>query len=413
MRTAALVTLALGTMLSPLGAQVQQKVTFLNGDTLVTIERGDKSDCTVKVGDRTLGDAAAKSICDARQENVLFFGDVHGQVGRLLDLRQKLGDLEIAPESLKELQSQQLDLARRLQAQSLALTKEGTALALKSNDLNSMKVFGNLWADASDDRGFIGVTIDARPRDSDRWGAYIQAVTPNYPADKAGLKAGDIITSIDGKSLTKGPTSRAASDDESFPLIRLTEIVGKLEPGKTVDLEYRRADKGQKTRITPTADSRWMVASADGRPGMEISRFFPTPAPDAPLPPGVTRTPRATAWSTQPGTRAFSGFGSSGSFAFGFRSALAELELAPMNPGLGEYFGTSRGVLVVDAPDKDGLGLKPGDVVTAVDGRTVETPGELIRVLSTYDNDKSFTLTITRKKQQQAINTTMGSADKR
>ncbi len=415
MRIAVLTALALGAVLSPLGAQAQQKITIMNGDTLVTIQRGDKNECTVKIGDRTLGESAAKEICDRKSDNVVFFGDADGQLVRLKELRGKLQNMHFPTESLMQLNKEQLDLARKLQSQSLALSREGTALALKSGDLNNMRVFGNLWTNSVEDRGFIGVSVDPRPRDTDRWGAYIVAVTPNYPADKAGLKAGDVITSIDGESLTKGPTSRTASEDESFPWIRLTEIVGKLEPGKTVDLSYRRDDKSQKTRITPVADNRWVVARSTGQPEVNISRFFPTPAeaPDAPLPPGAVRAPRATVWSTAPDPRTFSAFGNGGSFSFAFGGALADLELAPMNAGLGEYFGTSHGVLIVDAPDEGGLGLKPGDVVTAVDGRSVDTPAELVRVLSTYDRDKSFTLTITRKKQKQAISTTMGSADRR
>jgi len=414
MRTTLFTALALGTALSPLGAQVQQKVTILSNDTLVTIERGDKLSCAVKVGDRTLSESAAKPICDRKQDNVVFFGDVDGQMLRLNDLRDKLQTMHFPTESLMRLNREQLDLARKLQAQSLALTKEGSALALRSRVAPSV-TFGNVWSNVGEDRGYIGVTIDPRPRDTDRWGAYVQAVTPNYPADKAGLKAGDVIMSIDGQSLTKGPTSRTATDDESFAWIRLSEIVGKLEPGKTVDLTYRRDGKEQKTRITPVADTRWMVATTE--PGGAISRFFsePTRVPGVMVAPRAPDAPEVTTWGLGPEGRAFSAFsnGNGGSFAFTFGGALADLELAPMNPGLGEYFGTSRGVLVVDAPDNGGLGLKPGDVVTAVDGRSVDTPGELIRVLRTYDNDKQFTMTITRKKQQQAISTTMGSADKR
>ena len=42
---------------------------------------------------------------------------------------------------------------------------------------------------------------------------------------------------------------------------------------------------------------------------------------------------------------------------------IANLELAPMNEKLGSYFGTSRGVLVISAPEEQNLGLIPGDVM--------------------------------------------------
>src|SRR5262249_56346924 len=62
---------------------------------------------------------------------------------------------------------------------------------------------------------------------------------------------------------------------------------------------------------------------------------------------------------------------------FMFGSPLAALELAPLNPELGKYFATSDGVLVINVPPDSKLGLKPGDVVVAVDGRKVKGPAQL------------------------------------
>jgi S1-C subfamily serine protease len=81
--------------------------------------------------------------------------------------------------------------------------------------------------------------------------------------------------------------------------------------------------------------------------------------------------------------------------------------LAPLNEKLGSYFGTSRGVLVISAPEEKNLGLEPGDVVTTVDGRAVATPGELIRVLRTYDRNRQFTMQVMRQKRQQSITTSL------
>jgi hypothetical protein len=44
-------------------------------------------------------------------------------------------------------------------------------------------------------------------------------------------------------------------------------------------------------------------------------------------------------------------------------SPLGRLELAPINPELGQYFGTDEGVLIISAPKDAELGLKGGDVV--------------------------------------------------
>src|SRR5690606_18463322 len=91
------------------------------------------------------------------------------------------------------------------------------------------------------------------------------------------------------------------------------------------------------------------------------------------------------------------------SLTLSLASRIPNLELAPINEALGRYFGTTRGVLVLDTRAERNLGLEPGDVVTTVDGRTVDTPAELIRVLRTYDKDKSFTIQVIRQKQTRSI----------
>lgn len=417
MRTAVLIAAALGAAASPLAAQVQSKISILNGDTLVTIERGDKTSCTVKIDDRTLSDAAAKPICEARQRNVVFFReDLSDRLVHLEELRDRLrSDVRLHPESLALLQKRQLDMAKELQARSLALSKEGATLALRSKEFEGAKVFENFMHTLQSDRGFIGVTVDPRPRDTDRHGAYIVAVTPNYPADKAGLRAGDIIVRIDGKELARGSTERTVSADESLPWIRLSEIVGKLEPGKEVPLEYRRDNRNHDTRITPVEDSRWTARTAPTVAWVDGDRVRVTPpsgvmvfptVPDAPAAPRFSGTYTFGPDSSRAPFRSYS---DGAGFAFTFGGPLAELELVAMNPGLGTTFGTDRGVLVVNAPEKSALGVKAGDVITAVDGRTVETPSELIRVLRTYDAEKSFTLTIFRDKQRQSVNTRLGN----
>jgi len=54
----------------------------------------------------------------------------------------------------------------------------------------------------SDNRGRIGVVVKTDPNATDdKVGARIEAVTPGGPADKAGLKAGDVITRFNGTAL--------------------------------------------------------------------------------------------------------------------------------------------------------------------------------------------------------------------
>src|SRR5690348_12663700 len=89
-----------------------------------------------------------------------------------------------------------------------------------------------------DNRGRIGVVVRTEANEeSDKVGAQIEGVTPGGPADKAGLKVGDIITKFSGTALAG---LKGEDDDESGPGHKLVTLARKLEPGDTVRLEYRR-----------------------------------------------------------------------------------------------------------------------------------------------------------------------------
>ncbi len=77
-------------------------------------------------------------------------------------------------------------------------------------------------------------------------GVLINAVTPHGPADQSGLKAGDIITTVDGKSIKDG-------DD------LVTDIAAR-KPGSSVKLGYVRG--GQTSAATLTIADRAKLYSA-------------------------------------------------------------------------------------------------------------------------------------------------------
>ena len=93
----------------------------------------------------------------------------------------------------------------------------------------------------------IGVMLDVRAdKDRDRLGARISSVTPDGPADRAGLKAGDIITRFNGEALGGAPSD---DEEESGPAQKLMKLARKLEPGDTAAVEYRRDGDTKQTKI--------------------------------------------------------------------------------------------------------------------------------------------------------------------
>src|SRR5437867_9621594 len=120
---------------------------------------------------------------------------------------------------------------------------------------------------ADDNRGRIGVVVNPRPdSEADKLGAKLEGVTPGGPAAKAGLKVGDIITKFNGTTLAG---LKAQDEEESGPGTKLVQLARKLEPGDTVQVEYRRGSDAKKATLV-AEDLGWMpnVTVMPGMPGM-------------------------------------------------------------------------------------------------------------------------------------------------
>jgi serine protease Do len=91
-------------------------------------------------------------------------------------------------------------------------------------------------------RGSIGIMFDSveNPAIARVYGAgsgvTVSSVVPGSPADQAGLKVGDTITSIDGQKVTKG--SELVSD------------IASRKPGSKVDVGFMRNGKQDHTTVT-------------------------------------------------------------------------------------------------------------------------------------------------------------------
>jgi S1-C subfamily serine protease len=84
-------------------------------------------------------------------------------------------------------------------------------------------------------------------------------------------------------------------------------------------------------------------------------------------------------------------------------SGWLDLELVALNPELGEYFGTTDGLLVIHAPDDSELQVKGGDVILSVDGRPVGSQAQLMRILRSYETGEDVKLDVMRQKRRTTL----------
>jgi S1-C subfamily serine protease len=231
----------------------------------------------------------------------------------------------------------------------------------------------------------LGVFVDMSANQSDSLGATIKSVTPGGPAAKAGIRSGDIITKINGKSLITTDNTRVG-EDESLPGVRLVEYASQLKPEETVTLEYLRGG-ARKTASLVAGNEPMMTIDGFGDGGDEPRVFVRKYGPDS-----------EGGFDVAPGLPGYS---------FMFGGPMMDLELAPLNTDLGAYFGTTEGVLVINVPKESTLGVKSGDVILSVDGRKATNPGSFLRILRSYDPGDSFKLEIMRNKAHTTVTGTV------
>jgi S1-C subfamily serine protease len=236
-------------------------------------------------------------------------------------------------------------------------------------------------------RARLGVNVNLQASESDEYGALINSVSPNGPAGRAGVKSGDIIVKLDGKSLLDDSHLVLVEDGSSAPGLRLIALTAELQPDDTIDIQLRRDDTTLQLTIVPDA---WPTLVEEWRtPGGDWGVAF---GRDSILVEMERGYPRVRTRVMRPDVNSFF-----------FRGSLFDLELAPINRDLGSYFGTNEGVLVISTPANSGLNLKGGDVVLAVDGRPATDPMQLHRILRSYQPEESFQLSIMRDQRRMTV----------
>ena len=290
-------------------------------------------------------------------------------------------------------------------------------------------------------RPLLGITVRPEPSETDKYGAFIQAVTPGSPAEKAGIMSGDIIARIAGKSLIE-----KNGKEDSSPGIRLIEVISTLAVGRPVDVELRRGTRTVNVKVTPIEGAMSGTLALSAPSFAEIPRLGVARMSEAPMFGRITTAPQQwNVFTSGNGTFAY-GFGNNGLFA--------NVELTSLNEKLGSYFGATEGVLVVNvgmprddvvmgiapmAAARGGAGgamvtrrmdtavvyvdgvpvppgirreavkipLEPGDVILSVDGRKVTSPSQLMRIVGSYEHNDEFKLQIVRQKHSETLTVKM------
>ena len=122
-------------------------------------------------------------------------------------------------------------------------TSAGLGFALPSN--TAIKVYNQLVQSGKVTRGGIGIQYSANPAQDASLcralglkadcGVVVQYVVPGGPAAKAGIRAGDVITEIDGAKINTGST--------------LLDVVANSQIGRTIRVKVNRDGKEQTVPI--------------------------------------------------------------------------------------------------------------------------------------------------------------------
>ena len=275
------------------------------------------------------------------------------------------------------------------------------------------------------ERPVIGIILG----DADDVGVRVLGVSPDGPAERAGIKQGDAIIALGGRVL-------AAVDESGNTKNGLYTALQEMKADEPVIVSVERGD--QTLDLTVVPEVREPLTSHT------IRRF--SSAPVAPSAPGEVITIerivvpeidtealaeqieqiRIEIDERQIMMEAGELAHHAGEYEFEFHElsemgdfALSDanvwfglpmtqgLKLAEVDPGLGEYFKTDRGVLVLKAKADNDLQLESGDVILQVGDTDVNSPADFMRALRDFHSGDEFEMDIKRKRKDRTLKTVM------
>ncbi len=274
-----------------------------------------------------------------------------------------------AEKQMRDAEKQMRDAERQMREAEQAMRDAGRKLGDAAHQRLKLErkvvMFG--------DHARLGIVLrhEKDPR-TDSVGAVVEALTPGSPAEEAGLQAGDIVTTFDGKALAGGPVE--GDDEESGPTLRLLELGKALTDGQKVVLGFRRGAAAKTVTVTARREAGSRMKVISGAP-YEIPDMGDIEIPD--IPDFDVDVMIGRHWR--------------------------DIELVALDPELGAYFGTSAGLLVVHTPKDDALKLKAGDVILKIGERTPDTPSKAMRILRSYEPGETVPVQVLRKHEKLTV----------
>ena len=280
-------------------------------------------------------------------------------------------------EERREFQMREAEYAERVREAEMEMAEAARRLAeLSSQRLPEIRDMQLKMLESNRPR--IGITIESEDESGPVEGVEVIGVTPGTAADDAGMRSGDIITAVNGESMT-ADSSLAANK-------LLFEFMDGVEEGDVLEIDYLRNGNQGTVELAPRASNMQAWAWAPENSQVFVERFV----------------------KPHEGQKGFSF-----DFRFPWSGAWGSMELIQLSEGLGRYFGTDSGLLVVATPKPDAFGLEEGDVIKSIDGREPSDIRHALKILGSYDSGEKLELGIMRDKRERTLEVEIPANDYR
>lgn len=269
-------------------------------------------------------------------------------------------------------------------ALATALGQErGWVASQERGDSQARVYVGDSEVNLDGESGWLGVTPTEVSQDrakelklSAARGVYVDEVEKDSPAEKAGLKSGDVITEFNGQRVEG--------------VAQFRRLVRETPSGHTVSITVWRDGKSQTVSAT--------LGDGEGQFRLQFNRVMPrmnlhvAPMPAMPTMPPMPNMNEFT-WNGTPWV---------GNFMVTSRTPMLGINAEDLSGQLGTYFGApdGEGVLVREvnsgSPAEKG-GMKAGDVITKINGDRVKSLSEMQSKLRDKREEKTIQVTVLRK----------------